>query len=112
MELALVNVLRNAYQAAESEVRIVVSRTPRATEIMIMDDGEGLTERAQTHATSPFYSSKTTGEGTGLGLTIVQHIMSDHEGELKLENRPEGGCCVILSLPHAAFRTGEPNDIE
>ena len=110
MELALVNVLRNAYQAAKSEVRIAVSQTPSATAIMIMDDGDGLTQSAQTHATSPFYSSKTTGEGTGLGLTIVQHIMSDHDGQLKLENRVQGGCCATLSLPHIGLRSGDSND--
>ncbi|WP_290612786.1 ATP-binding protein [Idiomarina sp.] len=110
MELALVNVLRNAYQAAKSEVRIAVSQTPSATAIMIMDDGDGLTQSAQTHATSPFYSSKTTGEGTGLGLTIVQHIMSDHDGQLKLENRVQGGCCATLLLPHIGLRSGDSND--
>ena len=110
MELALVNVLRNAYQAAKSEVRIAVSQTPSATAIMIMDDGDGLTQSAQTHATSPFYSSKTTGEGTGLGLTIVQHIMSDHDGQLKLKNRVQGGCCATLLLPHIGLRSGDSND--
>ena len=60
-------------------------------------------------ALQPFETNKPQGKGTGLGLTIVKHVLNDHGGELSLTNNPNGGCRVILSLPAQCVRQAVKN---
>jgi len=104
LELALVNVLRNGLQAAESEVLVAAEFADEGVIITIDDDGEGLPESMKDKALQPFETNKPQGKGTGLGLTIVKHVLNDHNGELSLTNNPNGGCRVTLSLPAQCLR--------
>nr|WP_231730970.1 ATP-binding protein [Lacimicrobium alkaliphilum] len=100
LELALINILRNAVQAAQREVTIYWHKDSESLMIHIEDDGPGLTTPEQSEKLlSPFYTTKSQGEGTGLGLTIAAHIIKDHRGELTLTNRKNGGCRVTVRLP-------------
>ena len=105
-ELALVNVLRNALQAATNEIRVTVE-VNEMVEINILDDGAGIDESIKNDATQPFKSTKPQGKGTGLGLTIVSHVMNDHSGSMKLDNSSQGGCCVRLLLPKSEGNKNE-----
>lgn len=104
LELALVNVLRNGLQAAELEVAVAAEYAGEGVIITIDDDGEGLPESMKDKALQPFETNKPQGKGTGLGLTIVKHVLNDHNGELSLTNNPNGGCRVTLSLPAQCLR--------
>ena len=104
LELALVNVLRNGLQAAESEVAVAAEYVGEGVVITIDDDGEGLPEAMKDKALQPFETNKPQGKGTGLGLTIVKHVLNDHNGELSLTNNSNGGCRVTLSLPAQCIR--------
>lgn len=104
LELALVNVLRNGLQAAELEVVVAAEFADEGVIITIDDDGEGLPESMKDKALQPFETNKPQGKGTGLGLTIVKHVLNDHNGELSLANNPNGGCRVTLSLPAQCLR--------
>lgn len=104
LELALVNVLRNGLQAAESEVVVAAEFAEEGVIITIDDDGEGLPGSMKDKALQPFETNKPQGKGTGLGLTIVKHVLNDHSGELFLTNNPGGGCRVTLSLPAQCLR--------
>lgn len=97
-ELALVNVIRNALQAAVSRVTITTT-ADEYVRIQVKDDGAGIKETLKHDAVQPFTSTKPQGKGTGLGLTIVSHVMDDHQGAMTLNNEPSGGCCVTLTLP-------------
>lgn len=100
LELALVNVLRNAIQAAASRVTIVTELHKDRLHIRVQDDGKGLANNLTTEQMmTPFVSTKPQGKGTGLGLAIVQQIMQEHQGSVSLHNRSEGGCEVTLTLP-------------
>lgn len=105
LELALVNILRNALQAAKSRVDLWVEENAEAVIITIRDDGEGLPDHVtQEELLKPFTTTKQIGEGTGLGLALVSYIVADHQGELKLANANatttnHRGCIVSLSLP-------------
>lgn len=100
LELALINILRNAVQAAKRTVTIHWHRVAQYLLIHIEDDGPGLAVPQQSEKLlSPFYTTKSQGEGTGLGLTIAAHIIRDHHGELTLENRESNGCRVTIRLP-------------
>jgi signal transduction histidine kinase len=109
LELALVNLLRNAVQAATSSVSVQVEVNAGELAISVLDDGAGLPPQFSTEQLlSPFVSTKAQGRGTGLGLAIVQQIVLEHEGKLLLSNRPEGGCCVRITLPLQAEIAAKP----
>lgn len=99
LELALINVLRNALQAATKEVVVTVMPSEGFAKFSVCDDGEGIKPTMKERATQPFSSDKPQGQGTGLGLTIVSHVMADHGGSMQLKNQTQGGCCVALYLP-------------
>ncbi|MEH6555424.1 HAMP domain-containing sensor histidine kinase [Pseudoalteromonas tetraodonis] len=101
LELAIVNVLRNAIQAASSHVVIESKQQHDELIITIKDDGQGLTSNlTNEQVMTPFVSTKPQGQGTGLGLAIVQQIMQEHRGTVSLKNSPKkGGCEVTLTLP-------------
>lgn len=98
LELALVNVLRNALQAAQSRVQVRVREQEEWLAIEISDDGPGFT-LGPDELLAPFVTTKPKGEGTGLGLAIVHNIMAELDGGLALTAAPGGGARVTLTLP-------------
>jgi two-component system nitrogen regulation sensor histidine kinase GlnL len=66
-------------------------------QISIYDQGAGISTSEQEKIFTPFYTTKTA--GNGLGLPICQKIVSDHGGFLQLIDRPEGGTRVKVLLP-------------
>ena len=99
LELALLNLLRNALQAASSKVTVGLVYQDQHLLISVSDDGPGLPETNREKLMEPFYTTKPPGEGTGLGLAIVQTIVEEHDGELLLSNHPDGGCRASMRLP-------------
>ena len=97
--LALLNVIRNALQAAHHEVVVSSRQRDGAVDIVVEDDGPGLPGVDMAQLVEPFYTTKASGEGTGLGLSITHSILVDQGGALALENAPDGGCRATLTLP-------------
>ena len=97
----LFNLLRNAGQACSSQLqaRIVLSlRTQGDQAILeVQDNGPGFSAQALLSDTKNFVSSKI--DGMGVGLSISSHIAELHHGTLRLNNSPEGGAIVTLTLP-------------
>jgi len=69
--------------------------------IHILDQGGGLTHEQLTHVFEPFFSTKARGQGTGLGLPIVEEIVRAHRGEVEMLSIRGGGTEVIVRLPLA-----------
>jgi two-component system nitrogen regulation sensor histidine kinase NtrY len=96
---ALVNLLKNAYEAhgaaAEAELAVFDSNTEHHVEVR--DRGPGMSDEVMSQALLPFYSTKR--DGTGLGLALVREITEAHGGHVRLSNRDNGGLCVALILP-------------
>lgn len=99
LELALLNLTRNALQAASSQVVISSSVSAQSVCFHIEDDGPGLPDEPVAKLLEPFYTTKSSGEGTGLGLAIVQAVAEEHGGSLHLERSALGGCRATLCLP-------------
>lgn len=100
LELALLNLIRNALQAAKSNIGVAMSTDETQLNISITDDGPGLSsEFSLDTLLEPFFTTKSPGEGTGLGLAIVRTVIEEHNGQLSFHNRAQGGCEVRLVLP-------------
>lgn len=96
---AFLNLLINALQAMPAGGRIEVNARQEnaAVEISIRDQGEGLSEEVLAKVWDPFFTTKE--RGTGLGLGIVRKVIEAHEGEIRIENHPEGGAQAVIRLP-------------
>jgi len=67
--------------------------------ICIRDFGPGVPEEELPFIKNKFYKGSSKARGSGIGLAVCEEIISRHEGELILDNAPEGGCRVTIRLP-------------
>jgi signal transduction histidine kinase len=100
LEQAFQNLLRNAVEAMPHGGTLCV-RSARlsqdAVEVRIQDTGEGIPQKDRDRVFQSFFTTKI--RGTGLGLTIVQRVVKNHNGEIEIEQPDEGGACVVVRLP-------------
>lgn len=100
---ALLNLLKNAHEACSEaappndDVEVRMSRVPQWLRIEVLDRGNGMNEAVLQNALMPFYSTKRN--GTGLGLALTREIVEAHGGRISLQNRNDGGLCVVVLLP-------------
>ncbi len=88
LEHAVLNLVRNAIQAAQGRVLLSASDQQDALRIVVEDDGPGVPEDQYERIFEPFYSARPEGEGTGLGLAIVRTVADEH-GARVLVDRSE-----------------------
>ncbi|MBE9030594.1 ammonium transporter [filamentous cyanobacterium LEGE 11480] len=70
--------------------------------ISIRDNGSGLEHERQSQIFDPFYTTKSVGQGTGLGLTISHQIIVDqHQGQITCNSTPDNGAEFVIILPIA-----------
>ncbi len=110
---ALLNLCQNSADAVpDSAVIIVAARNVEPSsaavrgfvEIIVDDDGECMAKEVLSQASSPYFSTKAAGRGTGLGLAPVQHL-EERGGAASIESKRGAGTLVRLFLPrvHAAL---------
>jgi len=102
MRRALRNLIVNAQRYGNGAI-VSVSGDRDTVTIEILDNGSGIPEADLERVFEPFFRleksrSRNTG-GTGLGLSIARTIARAHGGDVRLENRPEGGLTAALVLP-------------
>jgi two-component system nitrogen regulation sensor histidine kinase NtrY len=110
----LINLVDNAIEAttAPGRVSVRVARAADQLEIVVADTGHGVPPEDREKLFLPFFSRK--GRGSGLGLAIVHRIVSDHDGDVRVEdNRPRGTVFRVRlpargapAPPHAARTAG------
>jgi signal transduction histidine kinase len=102
IQQVLLNLLINACDALQDRGGRVLVRIGRASdwvEIDVIDDGPGMTEAQREQAFDLFFSTKEVGQGTGLGLSVASHIVTQHGGTLTLDTAPGQGCVFHIRLP-------------
>jgi len=68
-------------------------------EIVVEDNGSGIPQSVIDKIFQPFFTTKPTGQGTGLGLSLSYDIVKAHGGELKVETKEGEGTEFIILLP-------------
>ncbi|MDH5408365.1 MAG: ATP-binding protein, partial [Gammaproteobacteria bacterium] len=96
---ALINLIVNAIQIKGQEVEISINVERKGNNLIILvdDNGPGFSEEAKKYAFQPFFTTRN--EGTGLGLAVVEAIISAHKGDVTLDSNPGEGSRFILQLP-------------
>jgi signal transduction histidine kinase len=89
MEQVFINIIKNSMEAIETGGCITVTTRANPFTITISDDGPGLSGPARDRLFTPFFSTKT--DGQGIGLTVVREILVNHGFQYRLSNREEGG---------------------
>ncbi len=73
----------------------------RCAHLWVRDEGTGMDAATQARIFEPFFTTKPSGEGTGLGLPVVQGIVAAHGGEIAIDSSPGQGTTVHVYLPLA-----------
>ncbi len=109
------NLLSNAFDAMAEKApprRLWISAQTLADgriSLSLRDNGPGFCAEALAHAREPFFTTKTTARGLGLGLAICDSLIRALGGELLLANHPDGGALVTLNLLPAGTGLGTPS---
>jgi signal transduction histidine kinase len=101
LDRAFQNLLQNACEAAPAEsgvVRIFTRGVDGHLEVSVTDNGAGIPEAIREDIFEPFVTYGKN-EGTGLGLAVVQKVVRDHGGEVRVETTGKSGTTFKLTLP-------------
>jgi two-component system, NtrC family, sensor kinase len=105
----LLNLISNAFYAVNEKSKAGVSGyTPEVVvstasdrdfvKIMVRDNGSGIPESIREKIFQPFFTTKPTGQGTGLGLSLSYDIIKAHKGKMELKSQGEAGTIFIIEL--------------
>ncbi|HEY5772152.1 MAG TPA: HAMP domain-containing sensor histidine kinase, partial [Chitinophagaceae bacterium] len=83
----------------EPTVSVNTKKNNGKIEIKVSDNGNGIPQKVLDKIFQPFFTTKPTGQGTGLGLSLSYDIVKAHGGELKVETKEGEGTTFIIQLP-------------
>jgi len=83
----------------EPTVSIKTKKLNDKIEVSVKDNGNGIPQKVVDKIFQPFFTTKPTGQGTGLGLSLSYDILKAHGGEIKVESKEGEGTTFILQLP-------------
>jgi len=106
----ILNLINNAFYAVNERSKqgipgydptvVVGTRSlQNRIEISVKDNGDGIPDSIKEKIFQPFFTTKPTGQGTGLGLSLAYDIVKAHGGEIRLETKEGEGTEFIVQLP-------------
>jgi len=110
----VLNLINNAFYAVDEKkkgtgngyeptVSVSTKRNNGKVEIKVSDNGNGIPQKVLDKIFQPFFTTKPTGQGTGLGLSLSYDIVKGHGGELKVETKEGEGSEFIIQLPNQSI---------
>ncbi|MFZ1800843.1 MAG: ATP-binding protein, partial [Chitinophagaceae bacterium] len=110
MGRVLLNLITNAFYAVDEKrnqavegyeptVSITTKKINNTIEIKVADNGNGIPQNIVDKIFQPFFTTKPTGQGTGLGLSLAYDIVKAHGGAMKVETKEEEETTFIIQLP-------------
>ncbi|MEM9774962.1 MAG: ATP-binding protein [Chloroflexota bacterium] len=102
-----INLVINARDAmrdagtADPKIDLITRLSPEEgfIEVIVADNGPGISDAQATHIFEPFYTTKDPGAGTGLGLATTLRIVDQHGGSIELNSPPGKGATFVIRLP-------------
>ena len=106
----ILNLINNAFYAVnekakqnipgyEPTVTVNTKKSEGKVEISVKDNGNGIPDSIKEKIFQPFFTTKPTGQGTGLGLSLSYDIVNAHGGELKVEAKEGEGSIFTIKIP-------------
>jgi two-component system, NtrC family, sensor kinase len=106
----LLNLFNNAFYAVNEQktlnpeaykptVSVKTEKCDDKIYITVKDNGKGIPQKTIDKIFQPFFTTKPTGEGTGLGLSLSYDIIKAHGGEIKVESKEGEGTEFVVQLP-------------
>ena len=106
----ILNLINNAFYVVDEKkkqnqngyeptVSVSTKKTNGKVEIKVSDNGNGISQKVLDKIFQPFFTTKPTGQGTGLGLSLSYDIVKAHNGELKVDTKQGDGTSFIIRLP-------------
>ena len=89
-----------AGQPYEPTVEVSTKKDKDKVEVKVKDNGNGIPDIIKEKIFQPFFTTKPTGEGTGLGLSLSYDIVKAHGGEIKVNTKESEGTEFIIQLPN------------
>lgn len=113
IQQVFMNLIMNAAEAMEGSGRLYLATRLQPggqnVEVEVTDTGHGISEADMEKVFVPFFTTKESGHGVGLGLAISYGIVKEHKGTISVESEPEKGTTFIVRLPVTA-EEGEAED--
>ncbi len=126
LKQVVINLFNNAVQALDQRDGVVSVRLTRVSaddpfirsrgglnesdhfKLTVQDNGPGISGDRAARIFEPFYTTKTGGKGSGIGLAVVQNIVLGHGGEISVESEPGRGATFSVYLPCAGEADSAP----
>jgi hypothetical protein len=95
------NLMLNAVQAMDASGRLEVTTRCAGDQVVleVQDSGPGISPQDLDQIWNPFFTTKGSGQGTGLGLPITNRIVDRHGGRISVESKPGHGARFVVELP-------------
>jgi len=100
---ALYNLVLNAIYFTENngEISILTKYNSSKMYIEITDNGKGIAKENLSKILTPFFTTKPPGKGLGLGLSIVNNVIQNHNGIIQIKSKINRGSSFIIILPRS-----------
>jgi len=107
LQQVFLNLVTNAVDAMPQGGALTIATSPpipnsmdgNFVEVVVMDNGMGMSEEIKQRAKQPFFTTKDPGKGAGLGLAICDEIIRSHHGKMEIDSKEGKGSAIRVQLP-------------